>query len=192
MRLLSGLAVGVWAALPSLALADVVTGAVAKELLFAPAAAKVTLAQDSGLPDDQAKVLLMVGASQLYYGAIAFSPDDGLMSAATVAAANFHDVGAARAFALAACDAKKTGETACKIAADIHPDKWTEQALQLSSDATLAFEDAYQVEGERAFAISVRTGVFGIGTGTDAIESALTACKAKSDMADDCVVVILN
>ena len=98
--------------------AQTVTGDAAAAMLFAPQPAEVEIVKDV-LPKDQAKMLAMVAKDQPYYAAIAISPDEGLMSEATMAAANHHTVEAAVAAALAQCNAKKAGATDCVIAATV-------------------------------------------------------------------------
>ena len=83
------------AALATPALAEPMTGKAAKKLLFAPVTAEVEILPEAGLSQDMADALDMVGEGQPYYGAVAIAPEEGLMSEATVAAANFHDTTAA-------------------------------------------------------------------------------------------------
>ena len=170
------------------AFAEPMTGAEAKEVLFAPVKAEVEVLAAAGLPEDHAKALELVGIDQPYFGAIAIAPDEGLLSEATVAAANFHDTGAATVAALAECNAKKTSANDCIIAAYIRPAGWKDAGFSLSSDATAAFEGYDKKTG--ALAISVATGAFGMAAGDGAREAAKAACAAKNDKATDCAVVI--
>lgn len=165
--------------------AEPVTGKQAKKLIFAAKASEAHILPGAGLDEKQAELLKGVAASQPWYGAIAISPDEGLMVEATVAAAKYHDVdGAARA-ALADCNAKKKGATPCVIAAVIQPKGWKpDRGLQLSQEATEAFAKDYK---GGALATSAATGAFGIGA--DAA-SAIAACVAKVTTATDCTVVI--
>lgn len=162
----------------------VVSGDAASGALFDPKASEVELTAGDMLPKDQAKVLKMVARDQLYYGAIAISPDEGLMSEATVAAANYHSLEAASAAALADCNAKKNGAADCAIAALVRPEGWQPAAVQLSSDATAGFRDAYDAG---AMAISAVTGSWGIGADDAA---AVAACTDRNPAATDCAVVI--
>ncbi len=164
--------------------AEPIDGKTAKKALFAPVTAEVEILDAAGLPKDQAAALEMVGAAQPYYGAIAISPDEGLMSEATVAAANYHDTEAAQRVALAECNAKKTGPSDCVVAAVIRPKGWKDKGFQLSSDATAGFKSDF---AEGALAVSRITGAWGIGA--DA-EAAIAACVVKNDLAGDCAVVI--
>lgn len=169
------------AALP--AAAQSVTGDQAATLLYPAKGAEVEMTPDI-LPKDQAKMLEMVAKDQPYYAAIAISPEEGLMSEATMAAANHHTVEAASAMALAQCNAKKKGATDCVIVATVRPEGWEARPLQLSSGAT---EDFANYSG--ALAISAATGAWGIG---NSAEEALAACQAKQETATDCAVAIEN
>lgn len=157
----------------------------ARKQLFAPKGGAVEMRAEAGLPVQDQTVLDAVAAQQPYYGAIAISPDEGLMSEATVAAANYHDTAAAEAVALAECNAKKTGRAPCVVAALIRPEGHEARPLQLSRDATLALRADYPGKGG-AMAISARTGAWGIGAGA---EAALAACAARPG-ATDCAVVV--
>ncbi len=168
------------AALP--AAAQTVTGDTAAALLFPSKGAEVEMAPGDILPKDQAKMLEMVAKDQPYYAAIAISPEEGLMSEATMAAANHHTVEAASAAALAQCNAKKKGATDCVIVATVRPEGWEARPLQLSSGAT---EDFANYSG--ALAISAMTGSWGIGNSP---EEALAACATKQEAATDCAVAI--
>lgn len=161
-----------------------VTGDAAAAVLYPPKAAEVEMLEKDLLPKDQAKVLKMVARDQLYYAAIAISPDEGLMSEATVAAANYHSVEAASTVALAQCNAKKTGARDCAIVALVRPEGWQPGPLQLSSDASAGFQDAYDAG---AMAVSASTGSWGIGADEAA---ALAACADRNPAATDCAVVI--
>jgi hypothetical protein len=164
--------------LPLPALAEPLTRDAAAAQLFAPDGSQVAVIAGA-LPDDQARLLATASAGQPYHGAIAISPDEGLMSAATVAAVNHHTVEAAAAQALAECTAKASGAAPCVIAAVIRPAGWAARPLTLSADATRA------VDGLRgALAISAATGKF--GTGADA-QAALAACGVA-----DCAVAIAD
>jgi hypothetical protein len=171
-------------------LAEPIAGKAAKKLLFAPVKAEVEILAEAGLPQDMADALVMVGEGQPYYGAVAIAPEEGLMSEATVAAANFHDTTAAGVAALAECNAKKKTASDCVLAAYIRPKGWAEAGLSLSSDATAAFKDYDMKTG--ALAVSVSTGAFGMAEGEGAGEAALANCAAKNEKATDCAIVIAN
>ena len=91
---------GLTAIMTLTAFADPISGKDAKKVLYAPLNAEVEILKSAGLGKNDAKALQMVGVAQPYFGAIAISPEDGLMSESTVAAANYHDTDAASAAAL--------------------------------------------------------------------------------------------
>ena len=171
--------------------ADVVTGKVAKKALFAGNAVAVQVMKQSFLVDNQAEILGSVAGQQPYYGAIAVSPKEGLMSEATVAAANYHSVEAASVAALAGCDAVRKGDAPCVIVASIRPKGWEARSIQMSADATAAFRKDYGGKGA-ALAVSAATGTWGMAKGENAGEAAVAACAAKLVAANDCTVLIAN
>lgn len=170
------------------AFAEPISGKAATAALFAPLKAEVEVLAEAGLPADHAKALETVGVDQPYFGAIAIAPEEGLMSEATVAAANFHDTAAAAVAARAECDAKKTSATPCVVAAYIRPEGWKDAGFSLSSDATAAFRDYDMKAG--ALAISASTGAFGMAAGEGAGAVAVAACAAKNAKATDCTLVV--
>ncbi len=175
--------------------AQTVTGEAVRPLLFAPTGAVVELTGAGGLAADQAEILRQVGAMQPYYGAIAISPDEGIMVEATVAAANHHTTEAASVQALAACEAKRQGAAPCVIVALIRPEGWQPRPVQLSSGATADFLSAYaDAPAPRAFAVSPSTGMWGIGTGTDVTSAAVAACveRGAALAPADCTVVFVD
>ncbi|MBM3616390.1 MAG: 5-aminolevulic acid synthase [Alphaproteobacteria bacterium] len=178
------------ATLAAPALAEPMAGTAAKKLLFAPVKAEVEILPEAGLPQDMADALVMVGEGQPYYGAVAIAPEEGLMSEATVAAANFHDTGSAGVAVLAECNAKKKTASDCVLVAYIRPKGWAEAGFSLSSDATAAFKEYDMKTG--ALAVSLSTGAFGMADGDGAAEAALANCAAKNDKATDCALVVQN
>lgn len=146
------------------------------DMLYPGVAPEVELLPQDFLPADQAALLKTVGVSQPYYGAIAVSPDEGIMVKATVAAANYHTTEAAAATALEGCNAARKGARACEVVALIRPKGWQQHPVQLSAAATEVFEDQYRGRGTKAFAISTVTGDFGFATSADA---ALSECGAN-------------
>jgi hypothetical protein len=193
-----GLALVLLAACPGPAGAEPISGKAAKKALFAPAKAEVELLAPATLSAPEARALAAVAATQAYYGAIALSPDEGLMAEATVAAVNYHDTGAAQVAALAGCNAKKKAKADCVIAALIRPKGRKDAGFGLSSDATAAFKDYDRKAG--AMAISPSTGAWGMAAGVAAAEAALADCVAKVEARsgakpeadEDCVVAIAN
>lgn len=174
------------------AAAEPLTGKEARSMLFAPGKADVEMLAGADLPDDQMALLKTVGAQQAYYGAIAISPDEGIMAEATVAAANYHSTEAASAAALAGCDAKRTGATPCAVVALIRPAKWKAEPLALSAAATEAFRKDYGRRGPRALAVSARTGGWGLGQGEGAADAALAACATSGGGARDCALAVAD
>ena len=180
-------------------LAMLATGAVAEPMAAADARkalypAKTPLAivmrKHPKLTEDQSKILAQIAPGQPYYGAIAFSPDEGLAVEATVAAVNHHSVEAAEAAALAGCNEKRKGEEPCAVVVVLRPDGWEPRPLQLSLAATEALRKDYGRSGQRAMAVSAATGAYGIGAGEGAAAASVAAC-AKAG-ATDCAVVVAD
>lgn len=173
--------------------AEPMTGKAAKKQLFTIKRTEVAVRDHPALTETDAAVLQQVGAQQAYYAAIAFSPDEGLASEATVAGTNFHDTAAAEAFALKACNAlRKDGSAECAIAAVVLPKGWEERDLQLSVSATAMLRGDYRKgKGPKALAISPSTGQWAVETGDDAGDAALAAC-AQQAQTDDCTVVVAD
>ncbi len=189
IRALLGL--GLVAGLGATASAQPLSGEAAQALLFAATGSEVEMLAPGLLPDDQVELLRQVGATQPYYGAIAVSPDEGIMVEATVAAANHHSVEAASAEALAACDARRKGAKRCAVVALIRPAGWAERAFQLSSGATAGFVGDYaKVRRDKAFAVSPSTGGWGVAKGRDAATKAVQDCATKPPQPADCRVVV--
>jgi hypothetical protein len=175
-------------ALTGVAQAETVTGKDAGKLVFASDKAEVKLIAGVDLPKEQVNAVKSVLAAQPYYGAMAMSPDEGLMSESTVATANFHSVEAAGAAAVAQCNDKKTGASPCVVVAVVQPKGWKARALQLSSEATAGLQAGYPAAGG-ALAISAATGVWGMG---QTAEAALGACADTAAKPKDCAVVVEN
>ncbi|OWJ80558.1 5-aminolevulic acid synthase [Haematobacter genomosp. 1] len=176
------------------AAAGPVDGAVAKGALFSPKGAQASIGAQPFLSSSDIKVLEQVAATQKYYGAVALSPDEGLMSEATFAAANYHAVEPAREAALAACNARrKKGSKPCVLVGDILPVGWTKgRPVQLSTDATAGFEQDYlPAKAPKALAGSLETGHWAIATGAGAREKAVQDCAAKGG-AGDCRVLLAD
>ncbi|WP_149142029.1 DUF4189 domain-containing protein [Gemmobacter caeruleus] len=171
------------AALPASA-QEVLRGKAAQRLMFKPEGSRLEIVAKGGLSEANLSALSMVGKDQPYYGAIAISPDEGLMVDATVAAVNYHGTEAAEAAALKGCEAARKGKAACLVIGLIRPDGWEPRALQLSQDATRALRGDYKAPG--ALAISATTGHFGLGADAGA---AVAACEAGAKPGDCRVVV---
>ena len=119
-------------------------------------------------------------ATLKYYGAMAAHPSDGLQSARTRGAFNFHSVKTARAAALAGCGA------GCVVVADILPRGYApDRALTLNQDATAAVSGraGRRAGPDAALAVSRTTGAWGLGAGGAA---ALATCAAEG--AGDCAL----
>ncbi len=185
------ISMGLAALMATAVYADPISGKDARKALFASQKAEVEILKSAGISKSDAKALQMVGISQPYFGAIAISPDEGLMSEATVAAANYHDTDAASAAALTECNEKKKGKADCVVAALIRPKGWKDKGFQLSSDATEGFKTGYDAKAG-ALAISRSTGGWGLGEGAGATDDAIAACLIKAPKAKDCVVAIVN
>jgi surface antigen len=173
------------------AFAQVQDGAAAKKALFAADDLGVQVMKQSFLVDNQPEILASVATQQPYYGAIAVSPAEGLMSEATIAAANYHTVEAASVAALAGCDAARKGDVPCVIVALIRPKGWEARPIQLSADATAAFRKDYSGKGG-ALAASASTGTWAMAKGNDAQTAAVAACAAKLTGENDCTVIIAD
>jgi hypothetical protein len=173
--------------------AEPLTGKQAKSMLFEAEGAEVEMLAQDFLSDSDVAALQIVGAAQPYYGAIAVSPDEGLMVEATVAAAKYHDTDAASVAALAACDAKRQGNAPCVVVALIRPLGWSPQPLQLSADATAGFAKDYKGSNGKALAISASTGGWGIAVGDNAAANAVSTCLDRAGVTvSDCAVVIAD
>ncbi|MGL4311537.1 MAG: 5-aminolevulic acid synthase [Paracoccaceae bacterium] len=167
------------------------TGETAKQQLFGTKGAEIVVATHDFLTDADKATLRQLANAIQYYGAIAAAPDAGLMADATMVAANHHGAKAARAEALAGCEAKRGGAgSKCVIVADVRPQGWSERALMLSLDATTGFMADYRkANAPKALAISPSTGQWAISIGGDAAAMAVAACGKKSG-AGDCAVVV--
>jgi len=145
-------------------------------MLYPNAKAEVEILTKDYLPPDQAALLRQVGAQQAYYGAIAISPDEGIMVQATVAAANYHNVETAAAAALRDCNAKRKAARECEVVGFIRPAGWEPQPVQLSQAATEAFVEDFRGNEPKAFAISPTTGEWGLAKGGNAANDAMAQC----------------
>jgi hypothetical protein len=171
--------------------ADVLTGKAAKKALYSGDEVAVQVMKQAFFVDNQAEILATAAAQQPYYGAIAVSPKEGLMSEATIAAVNYHSVEAASVVALTGCDAARKGEVPCVIVALIRPEGWEARPVQMSSEATAAFRKDYGGKGA-ALAVSMTTGSWSMAKGTNAADEALSACASKLTGANDCKVIIAD
>jgi len=184
----------VFAGLAGGATAEPVDGASARRALFSPRGAEVEVLDRGFLSTQDKAILNEVGVQLLYYGAVAVSPDEGILANATIAAADHHSTEAAEIAALAACNAARNGATACEIVALIRPRGWSEGAvLQLGQSATQDFRSNYRRgRGPKALAISPATGQWAIVKGDAAETDALRECnlRAAEKGATDCNVAV--
>jgi len=179
------------------AMAEPIGGKAARKMLFSTKGAEVTMRPDSGLSPALSNLLKgvteQVAADQGYYGAVAYSPDDGLQHAATVALARYHSVPAASAAALKVCNKARKGAAECRIAAEIRPAKWKPRPLTLSRAATEGFAKTYRRAARpKALAISPRTGAWAVSLGGNANADALAKCNKDAGTVADCETVIFD
>ncbi|QYK43281.1 MAG: DUF4189 domain-containing protein [Paracoccaceae bacterium] len=172
------------------AVAEPLGGDAARKALIPDKGVSVEIIRHKALPDAQAQVLATVAKGQAHYGAVAFSPDDGLMSEATVAAVDYHSTEAAAAAAAADCDARRKGRAKCVIVALIRPAAWEPRPVQMSAAAAAAFRKDYGRSGPRALALSAATGQFALAQGAEAQARALAECNVKGK--GDCSVVVAD
>ena len=176
------------------AFAEPVTGKLAKSMMYATTGTLVELVPNSAIKVSVEKIIEAVAEQQPWYAAIALSPDEDIMiSQATVAGAQFHDTDAAAAFALAGCEAKRTGESPCVVVALVRPKGWKARDVQLSLIATEFFKTEYlPADAPKAMAISPATGLWGFATGDGAADAAIADCAVKGQAVNDCAVVIAD
>jgi hypothetical protein len=147
-----------------------------------------TLASANLKPDD---VFKGIGASLSSYGAVAISPDEGVLVEWLSGVSQHHSIEAARAAAIAYCNSKKKKASAdCVTLVEVSPRGAKDRAaFSLSEKANAALRSDYRkLDEPRAFAISPSTGDFGMerGDGTRAV----AACASAANQASDCVVVV--
>lgn len=193
-------AVSLVAALASAETFAQTTSAEAERLLFDVRGVAVAVSPELSA-QDQATVRELVRQSERtatpfrYYASIAYSPDEGLLTEALQGAMNFHSPERADAAAIAACNAaRKPGTRPCTIAGRVLPRGWEPRPLQLSFDATNAFERVYRrAASPKALAASPTGGAWGLGRGGDAAAAALADCNRQAGAAGapaDCRVVL--
>lgn len=191
MRLTTTLALAA-ALLATPAMAQVMDSKTAKGQLFSGKGygLQISSALSKG---DQAtiKALIPLMAEQLrtpirYYSAIAYNPEDGLVSESLQAAMNYHSTDAAAQAAVRACEGAKASRTPCRVAAQIVPKGYKQRPFTMSQTATLGFASTYLREkGPKSLAMSATTGAWGIGAG-----DAAAIAKCAEDGARDCQVRI--
>lgn len=132
-----------------------------------------------------------IGATLEGYGAVAISPDEGLVVEWLSGVSQFHSLDAARAAAISYCNDKKEASSAnCVIVAEVSPRGAKDGAvLTLSQSANAALRKGYRkLDAPKAFAISPSQGAFGFDRGDGS--QALAACARSG--ATDCAIVIAD
>ena len=171
------------AALPAVA-QQVPDQATAKRMLFSTRNSQIVITRQPFLSAaDLVTLRRMPKVEELKYdGALAASPAEGLHSAQTRGAFNFHSIEDARAAALSGCGAS------CVLVAEIYPRRYQPgRPLTLSQDASRIVKgrDFRRAGANAALAISAATGAWGLGDGGAA---ATASCAAKG--ARDCEVAV--
>ena len=188
-----------WLCLAGMASAEPLSEREARGQLFGVRGDSVVFAE--GLSEAERGILrevIRLSAEQMrqplsYYAAIAYAPEEGLVSGSLQSAINHHGVAAADAAALGACTAAKTVSSGCRVAARVVPRGYERRALELSLGATVAFRETYRAaRGERALAISPSSGSYAVATGAGAAATALARCNAASGGSGDCRVAIAD
>lgn len=162
----------------------------ARALLFDPVGVEIKLIGHDFLTEKDLTALQFAARQQAYYGAIAVAPSEGLLSEATVAAANYHSVESASAAALQSCDRTRKGGKRCVIAAEIRPIGWEPRQIALSANATEGMRKKYSpARKPKALAISESTGQWAVASGPEADAVAVANCAGTSGVTDCRVVV---
>ena len=162
-------------------------------------ATAMNLVRPDLVPDALKPALKQAPRVQKYYEAMAVSPDEGMQAQSASLATGYHSVRAARAAAVAACNARKKAESAdCVVVAEFVPKGYKpgKARITLSWAATEAFRKYRRGGKPRAFAISPATGAFGQAVRAASPEGArtkaLAICRdgvAKAGAQDDCRVI---
>ena len=138
-------------------------------------------------------VLGTLGAAMPSYGAVAISPSEGLFVEWLNGVGQYHNLPAARAAALAYCEANRQAASApCQVLVEVAPKGAEPQdPIMLSGPANAALRGAYRkLKAPKAFAISKSSGNFGFDRGDGG--RALNACASAGQGADDCVIVVAD
>lgn len=151
------------------------------------------LTDTSFLDDKQQAIVTSLEANIPFYGALALTPSEGLFVEWLNAAGQHHSIEAARAAALAHCEAnRKPASDPCVVVFEVSPRGAKPDApLSLSAEATAALRKDYRkLKAPKAFAISKTKGTFGFAGGDGA--RALDACAKAGEGATDCEVVVAD
>ena len=138
-------------------------------------------------------VFKAIGASLEGYGAVAISPDEGLLVEWISGVSQHHSIWAAREAAISYCDEKRKDASAeCQVIVEVSPKGASdEDTLTLSAAANSALRGAYRkMDSPKAFAISPSTGDFGMDRGDGG--RALDNCASADNQALDCVIVVAD
>ncbi len=179
----------------------------AKKLLFKGAKFEVQMIKDAavGAPTmAQVEVLAKalenpevaqqwqaMGFSINYYGAIAVMPDRPISGHSMVFSDNLHSPEAAKATAIAACDALDGPK--CVAVALILPSRYKPRDLTLSRNATDGFRDNWgKPDVPQYLAYSPTSGAWVVAKGEGADISAIERCneQASQSGAEDCLIAI--
>ena len=138
-------------------------------------------------------VLGTLGAAMPSYGAVAITPSEGLFVEWLNGVGQFHNLPAARAAALAYCNANRKAESVpCEVLVEVAPKgAASDDAITLSGPANAALRGAYRkLKAPKAFAISQSTGNFGFDRGDGG--RALNACASAGQGASDCTIIVAD
>ena len=182
------------AATPTIVSADVLNEREARRALYNANRVEVVMMENTGLNALEFAAMEEASSQMLYYAALAYSPDDGLLSNSTIAAADHHSVEAAHQAALDACNELRNGDAECIVVSHVRPRNWEGgRALQLGATATDDFRSNFRGgDAPRVMVISPLTGKWSIMKGEGAEERALSDCntRAAESGATDCIVVV--
>jgi hypothetical protein len=171
---------------------DVATGRQAAGMLFGQDTEGLILGQPD-LPQPVIDAIRTEAGRQNYYGAMAWSPSEGIAAPSALMVANLHDLVAAETVALKACnDARARGSAPCEVIAHIRPEGYEPRDVQLNADATRGFRVYRQGDGPKALAISRATGEWHFEKGEGAAAAALAGCNrlAARKGVEDCMILV--
>lgn len=176
------------------AMADPLSPSEARRILFSPNRAVLEMVEGHGLGTAEVTALGLVTKKHKYYGAVAISPDEGLLSPATFAATNMHGPAAAQALAEATCNANRQEAAApCRVVAFILPRAYKPAAVSLSQDATKALRRKWpRRDRPGVLAFSPATVAWAIAKGPGAETAAVARCNELAGLPgkQDCLILI--
>ncbi len=171
---------------------DIATGREAATMLYGDATEGLIVGSPA-LSQPLLDAIRTEAGRQKYYGAMAWSPSEGIAARSAVMVANYHDLVAAETVALRACnDNRARGAAPCEVIAQIRPAGYVPRDVQLNADATRGFRIYRRGGGEKALAISRATGEWQFEKGPDAAARALAGCNrlAARKGARDCQILV--